>query len=310
MLYHVVIHTVSGQRQVRLGLDESELMERFLNPYGLGQPIVIGGRTVPMADLSRIQITQTDADVPELARVARRSHEQRLEEGVIDFAYNEDEAIAMLGDDVTDRFITSPPGSYTQTTETLPTGEPSSAPVDSSRVFVVHGRNSRARYAMFAFLRSLGLRPVEWSEARQSTGMPSPYIGQILDAAFGMAAAVVVLMTPDDLAYLREDLRRPADPLHETNPSGQARPNVLFEAGMAMGRDESRTILVELGRLRPFSDLGGRHVVRLTDATQDRQELANRLLSAGADVSMIGTDWHTAGEFDSSLTPTNDVAAE
>ncbi len=44
------------------------------------------------------------------------------------------------------------------------------------------------------------------------TGKGSPYIGEMLDAAFGAAQAVVVLQTPDDVAYLHESLTYVGDP--------------------------------------------------------------------------------------------------
>jgi predicted nucleotide-binding protein len=62
---------------------------------------------------------------------------------------------------------------------------------DGRTVFVVHGRNQAARKAMFAFLRAVGLNPLEWSEAIALTGSGSPYIGDILEAAFSRAQAVV-----------------------------------------------------------------------------------------------------------------------
>jgi predicted nucleotide-binding protein len=166
----------------------------------------------------------------------------------------------------------------------------------SSRVFVVHGRNAGARDAMFEFLRAIGLRPIEWAQAVQATGKGSPYIGEILDAAFEQAQAVVVLMTPDEIAYLRTEYGHGAnDP--ETQPAAQARPNVLFEAGMAMGRDSDRAILVELGDVRPFSDVAGRHAVRLDDSPGRRKELAQRLATAGCAVDLSGEDWLRAGDF-------------
>jgi predicted nucleotide-binding protein len=111
-----------------------------------------------------------------------------------------------------------------------------------------------------------------------------------------MAQAVVVLLTPDDEARLRAQFQTLSDPPYERELTPQARPNVLFEAGMAMGRNPERTIIVELGHLRPFSDMGGRHVIRLNNSTQKRQELALRLESAGCTVNLGGTDWHTAGD--------------
>ncbi len=172
---------------------------------------------------------------------------------------------------------------------------------DSKKVFVVHGRNWAARQALFTFLRSIGLHPLEWSEAVRATGKASPYVGEVLDTAFSIAQAIVVLMTPDDEARLLEQYRNEDDELYEVNLTNQARPNVLFEAGMAMGRNPDRTVLIELGKLRPFSDVGGRHVIRINGTTQKRQDLAHRLETAGCDINLNGTDWHTEGDFGSVL---------
>jgi len=166
---------------------------------------------------------------------------------------------------------------------------------DPRIVFVVHGRNLALRDSMFAFLRAIGLHPLEWSEAIRATGKTLPYVGEILEAAFSRAQAVVVLMTPDDEARLREEFLSEGDMEHERELTPQARPNVLFEAGMAMGRFADRTVLVEIGKLRPFSDVGGRHVIRMDGTGPRRQELAHRLRDAGCAVSLEGTDWHTAG---------------
>jgi predicted nucleotide-binding protein len=61
----------------------------------------------------------------------------------------------------------------------------------------------------------------------------------------GNQEPIVVLQTPDDVAKLHESLTYPGDA--ETQAQMQPRANVLFEAGMALGRDEARTIIVELG---------------------------------------------------------------
>ena len=169
---------------------------------------------------------------------------------------------------------------------------------NSKCVFVVHGRNMALRDSMFSFLRAIGLQPLEWSQAVTATGEGSPYIGQVLDTAFSMAQAIVVLMTPDDEARLREEFQTETDDHYEKELTAQARPNVLFEAGMAMGRDAKRTVLVQVGQLRPFSDISGRHVLRLKNTSPSRQELADRLRTAGCEVNLSGTDWHMVGSFD------------
>jgi predicted nucleotide-binding protein len=164
------------------------------------------------------------------------------------------------------------------------------------RVFVVHGRNATARGAVFAFLRSIGLAPIEWHEALLATGKASPYVGEVVDAALADAQAVVILFTPDEVVALRPEYAD-GDEDPEVRPACQARPNVIFEAGLAIGRDPDRVVLVELGRLRQFSDVMGRHAVRLGNSLASRQEFAVRLRIAGCPVDLSGTDWHTSGDF-------------
>ena len=165
-----------------------------------------------------------------------------------------------------------------------------------TRVFVVHGRDLRLRDGMFTFLRSIGLDPIEWIEAVALTGKSSPYIGEVLNSAFANAQAIVVMLTGDDEARLRTELCQTGEPAYETELTPQARPNVLFEGGMAMAHNPDRTVLVEFGHLRPFSDIAGRHSVKMDGSTERRQELAARLEKAGCAVRLTGTDWHRSGE--------------
>jgi predicted nucleotide-binding protein with TIR-like domain len=164
-------------------------------------------------------------------------------------------------------------------------------------VFVVHGRDLKLRDNIYAFLRSIGLEPLPFSVAGQMTVNAAPYIGEILDSAFAGAQAIVVLFTPEDEAKLRSHYVEPEDPPHERDLTPQSRPNVIFEAGMAMGRCPDRTILVEIGTLRPFSDIAGRHAIRLSNSSERRHEFALRLRQAGCRINLSGSDWHTAGDF-------------
>jgi hypothetical protein len=107
---------------------------------------------------------------------------------------------------------------------------------DPRKVFVVHGRNEAARRAMFSFLRAINLDPIECSEAVRLTGKGSPFVGEILDTAFTHARAVVVLVTGDDVVRLGTRYLALSDPPHERELTPQARPNVLFEAGLVLQR--------------------------------------------------------------------------
>lgn len=187
---------------------------------------------------------------------------------------------------VTDSFIRRPPGSASQTT--IAAAAPSA---DPRLVGVVYGRDAEASRSLFAFLRALDLHPLEFETLVSQAGTGTPYIGSVVEQLFRAAHCVVVLFTPDDLAYLREDLRNSNDPDSESVATGQPRPNVLFEAGMAFGLHPDRTILVEVGKIRPISDLAGRHVVRLDGSASSLGRLMRRLDDAGARVVTTGSDW-------------------
>lgn len=293
MPFHVRITQKSNRTydEVKLDLTRQQLEDRFIRPYREGIPIIIGGKTIPPDDIERIHINETTENSDQLLPQIRA---ERSRSGVVTFISDE-WYVTEKGTDLTDELITGPPGTG------LVSRQANSGPnIQGPRVvFVVHGRNARARDAMFTFLRSLDLYPLEWAEAVAATGQTTPYTGQVLDAAFSIAQAILVLMTPDDEGHLKEVFRETGEPPHETELTGQPRLNVIFEAGMAMGRLSDRTIIVELGALRPFSDFEGRHVIRLNNTTQRRQELASRLRIAGCPVNLSGTSWHTAGDFDS-----------
>jgi predicted nucleotide-binding protein len=142
---------------------------------------------------------------------------------------------------------------------------------------------------MFDWLRAIGLKPREWSQAVKATGEASPFIGRVVEAAFAEAQAVVVLFTPDEHVALRDELGG------ARRWRLQARPNVLFEAGMAFASHPQRTILV-LGEQDLPSDLAGRHYVRLGDA-QALQNLAERLHDAHCPVDRSGDEWLDADRF-------------
>ena len=290
----IVLKADLARDEWAVDLSRDELNKRFVEPYEAGQPIGIDGSWISPGDIDRLRIYQSEDDS---AALGRQYSASGLGRGIIPTQPSSLNGIEFYGDNITADIITMPPGTANAPALGLEVTGVAPSPIDRAKVFVVHGRNSVVRDAMFSFLRAIGLKPIEWSEAVLATGRPTPYIGDILDAAFSQAQAVVVLLTPDDEARLRPKFAQDDDPPHEKDLSGQARPNVLFEAGMAMGRDSERTVLVEIGRLRPFSDIAGMHVVRFDGSTQRRQELAQRLEAAGCEVSRKGTDWHTAGDF-------------
>ncbi|GAA3934315.1 CATRA conflict system CASPASE/TPR repeat-associated protein [Actinoplanes auranticolor] len=180
---------------------------------------------------------------------------------------------------------------------TAPHKENSPMP-DPRDVFVIHGRDDEARRALWTFLQAIDLHPLDWEEVVQRTGTPTPSIGQILRKAFEHNQAAIVLLTPDDGASLHPSLRGHDEPAYETEVTGQARPNVLLEAGMALGLQPERTVIVEIGKLRPVSDMAGLNVVRFNGTVESLNKIAVRLAGAGCSVNTRGSDWLNVSRFE------------
>jgi predicted nucleotide-binding protein len=162
-------------------------------------------------------------------------------------------------------------------------------------VFVIHGRQLQEEF--HAFLRALGLKPLEWSDARRRTGKPNPYTWEVVDRALSVAGCIVALLTPDDEARLATHLWAQHENELEKKWLLQPRQNVLFEAGVAYGRAPERTVLLRIGSHRPMSDLAGHHILQLDDSPQSRQAVADALHTAGCPINLSGTDWYRAGKF-------------
>jgi predicted nucleotide-binding protein len=160
--------------------------------------------------------------------------------------------------------------------------------------FVIHGRQSLGEF--HSFLRALGLKPL-WSDARNRTKKPNPSTWEIVDSALMSGGTIVALLTADDEARLRPALMRVSDAEFENSLMPQPRQNVLFEAGVAYGRDHQRTVLVRIGKQRPMSDLAGHHILTLDDSASAGKAVADALRVAGCSVDISGSDWLTVGTF-------------
>ncbi len=171
--------------------------------------------------------------------------------------------------------------------------------VDPRKVFVVHGRDAEAKQAVLEYLTALGLDGFDWGEPVSATGSGTPFTGNIVDEAFKLAHAVIVLLTPDELAMLHPDLYEGRDKVADRELSSQVRPNVLFEAGMAFAHHPKNTIIVEIGLTRSFSDIEGRNTVRIDTNPNALADLARRLKDAGCPVDRDAGDWDNFERFSS-----------
>lgn len=175
-------------------------------------------------------------------------------------------------------------------------GETSTMP-NTRDVFVIHGRDTDARRALQGFLHALDLRPMDWEAISARAEGASPYVGEVLARAFELNQAAVVLMTPDDGAVLHEQLRVRGESAVEKRMTGQVRPEVLFRAGMALALQRARTVIVEIGELRPVPDLAGIDTIKFDGTAESLLRIAKRLERAGCAVDTSGTDWLDTSRF-------------
>lgn len=212
------------------------------------------------------------------------------------FATAEDRA-EMRGHTVAQAQIDEPVALQTPALPSAKSSKPVVKPTKNNTLFVVHGRDTALNEHMFGLLRALGLNPVEWSEAVAKTKGANPDLDKIIGGQMKSVQGIVVLISPDEQAKLKAKFCDPAAP-SERVLQNQARPNVLFEAGWAFGAYPDKTLLVRVGNTRPISDLGGKHIMRLTNSPASRKELAQRLKKMKFKVNTDGTSWLTEGNFD------------
>jgi len=172
-------------------------------------------------------------------------------------------------------------------------------PKDNS-VFVIHGRDLKLRDSMFAFLAALGCKPIEFHQAvARVRGTGNPFVGAVLDTVFEQTQALIVLFSPDEEVLLKEQFLQTKE---KRKPRDQARANVIFESGMALARHEEKTIMVQVGDMASFSDIGGRHMAHLDDSFESRNAFVERL-SKICKVDRSGNAWAKAGNFNPTLAP-------
>ena len=164
-------------------------------------------------------------------------------------------------------------------------------------VFLVHGRDPVAREQLVNLLKAFDLRIIDWERAAAATGVATPDTMAIIEAGMDEADVTVVLFTPDDVGNVKPEFASSKDPSHEVDPTGQARLNVVFEAGMAWARDRRTVVLVEVGSVRPMSDTVGVNVTRLKNSDDSRKSLGKRLRTAGLDINLEEDDWRGVGDF-------------
>jgi predicted nucleotide-binding protein len=162
-------------------------------------------------------------------------------------------------------------------------GSTTSAVTNESTIFVVHGRDHEARDQLELVLRRLGLEPF----ILQVTGGGGDTLIEALEKMIGKTAQSafgIVLVTPDDLGYLKTDKPEDAKP--------RARQNVIMEMGMLLASlTRKRCAILTKGYVEMPSNMGGVITIPFNEHVRESvPKLAQRLQEAGfkLDAKAIG----------------------
>lgn len=148
-------------------------------------------------------------------------------------------------------------------------------PLDpSAKIFVVHGRDHAARDQLELVLRRLGLEPF----VLQVTGGGGDTLIESLERMIGKTAQSafgIVLMTPDDLGYLKGETPEDAKP--------RARQNVIMEMGMLLASlTRKRCAILQKGFVESPSNMGGVITIPFNEHVREAvPKLVQRLQEAG-----------------------------
>ena len=134
-------------------------------------------------------------------------------------------------------------------------------------VFLVHGRDDGLKEQVARFLEKIGLEPIILHE--------QPNKGRTLISKFREESSnisfAVILMTPDDLGGLLNEVQAP-----------RARQNVVFELGFFIGKlGAERVCALVKGQIEKPSDFDAVVYLNVDDAGAWKSDLARELKEAG-----------------------------
>ena len=143
-------------------------------------------------------------------------------------------------------------------------------PVNTNRVFVIHGRDLGTRDTVASFLRKLDLEPVILAE--------QPNRGRTVIEKFEEHVQddfAVALLTPDDVGGLSNDELQP-----------RARQNVIFEFGYCIGKfGRGRVFALVKGEPEIPSDYSGVLYIPMDERGAWKMELIREMNSAGFNIN-------------------------
>ena len=172
MLYHIRISQKSNKKrgEVKVDLTEEQLKDRYVKLYEEGMPLFINGKTIPIDDIERIEISRSDLASKDLI------NHIKAEDAQSSFVFlggpSYEWSAADRAEDVTEEYITGPPGSKrinNSTEEIIQTSMLKS----EQKVLVVHGQYEELKNEV-ELIREMVELPMNHPEVFQKLGVGAP----------------------------------------------------------------------------------------------------------------------------------------
>jgi predicted nucleotide-binding protein len=275
MYFQVLIETnekvgKSGKNKQYFELDKTDLAEveeRVIGPFLRGEEFQFNGYFLSKSEVKRIAIKQTEKTTQDLSHY-ENAH---MPSGVIMFVSPSDivsytKYTQDITNEVFDRVKATPSAAA------VPASKRRAKPsLDSSKVFIVHGRDDLAKVSAARFVEKLGLTAIILHEQVSAGKTIIEKIEEHTNVGFAL-----VLYTPCDSGGLVGE-----------SPKPRARQNVIFEHGYLIAKLGRRHVcaLVKTGVEVP-NDISGVVYIPLDEHGAWHLAVAKELRNAGYDVDM------------------------
>lgn len=272
--YHVLIETNEpNKKHYKLDLkDLSEMKEEIVVPFLKGEQFMVDGYFLDKSKVKRFIIKESDYSSKEYAT----QEQAKLSPNIIMLISPHD--IVESRDytrDITMRIFEECQSLIHEVApkSEVPTPNKPKAPMDKSKVFIVHGHDGEAKQAVARFVEKIGLEAIILHEQASS----GKTIIEKIEANSNVGFAIV-LYTPCDLGASKgeKDQLKP-----------RARQNVIFEHGYLIGKigRENVCALVK-GDIETPNDISGVVYIKMDEGDGWKLAVAKEMKKSGYDVDL------------------------
>lgn len=271
--YHVLIESYESSKPY-YELDKtdlSEFKEEIVIPYIKGEQFMFDGYLLDKSKVKRIIIAESYCSSEEYATLERANLPPNVYMAILpEYIVESDHTT-----DITRRILKE---CRSLLQEAMPKSEAltpnkSKAPMDKSKVFIVHGHDGEAKESVARFVEKIGLKAIILHEQASSGNT----IIEKIEANSNVGFAIVLYTPCDEGAPKgKEDHLKP-----------RARQNVVFEHGYLMAKIGRKNVsaLVK-GDVETPNDISGVVYIKMDEADSWKYTVAKEMKACGYDVDL------------------------